>query len=171
MRLTFPPGADWQTLRSRNKKGSIPCWLTVTVVSCLRVCRPASRASPLHTWPELSTHPLALGRGGLCTLSGTIASVESYLCRKSSVNCSALQRCIVRKVCHPFEFGTILLPKKQCYCFTEYFAHSACRTCTCGKYFMAIGQDFGGKELLFSRALHVLIQGNTSFLHVRHLDS
>ncbi len=106
-----------------------------------------------------------------CTLSGTIASVESYLCRKSSVNCSALQRCIVRKVCHPFEFGTILLPKKQCYCFTEYFAHSACRTCTCGKYFMAIGQDFGGKELLFGRALHMLIQGNTSFLHVRHLDS
>ncbi len=50
--------------------------------------------------------------GGRCALSDSLASIESYLCRELSVNCSALQGHVVRKVCRIEDFGTIPLPKK-----------------------------------------------------------
>ena len=49
---------------------------------------------------------------GRCALSGTFASIEPYLCRRSSVNRSALKRDVVRKDCLFCDFGTIPLPKK-----------------------------------------------------------
>jgi hypothetical protein len=45
-------------------------------------------------------------------LSLAIASIESYLCRELSVNCSVLQGHVVSKICLIFDFRSIPLPRK-----------------------------------------------------------
>jgi hypothetical protein len=47
-----------------------------------------------------------------CALSLAIASIESYLCRKVSVNCSVLQRRVGSSVCLIFDFRSIPRPRK-----------------------------------------------------------
>src|SRR5712691_7314290 len=47
-----------------------------------------------------------------CALPGIIACIEAKVCRMLSMNCSAVQRDVVRKLCHICDFGTIPLPRK-----------------------------------------------------------
>ena len=73
------------------------------------------------------------------------ASIESKVCRKSSVNCSVLGRGVVRKIGRFCEFGIIPEPAKT---ERNFERKSACCTRfagTHGKAFMAIWQTFRGK--------------------------
>ena len=51
-------------------------------------------------------------QGQFCALPDTITSIESYLCREVSVNCSDFLGSVARKVCRFCDFGTIPLPRK-----------------------------------------------------------
>jgi hypothetical protein len=53
-----------------------------------------------------------MSKATLVLCQGTLASIESYPCRKLSVNCSAFQRAIVSRACRICEFGTMVLPRK-----------------------------------------------------------
>ncbi len=78
-----------------------------------------------------------------CALPSTLASIESYLCHELSVNCSAFQGHVVRKVCRLCDFGTIPEPAKIAAYFKRDHACFTCFTCPRRKPFLAKRPPFG----------------------------
>lgn len=75
----------------------------------------------------------------LCALSLAMARIESYLCRGLSMNCSALQSCIVSEVCLIFDYTSRPRPAKMVCLFAHRYACAACHTGTGGTPFLAKG--------------------------------
>jgi hypothetical protein len=88
-------------------------------------------------------------------------SIESYLCRELSVNCSAFQGDVARKVCHFYDLGTIPLPRKWIILSHNNHACFTCFACPGGKPFLAKRSTFGGKERFLARGylLMFLLRG------------